>query len=283
MKQILLIMFLFCCGYSVLKATETVDVSYHYPHLEFSYTYNDGTYGNGTKLDYYYRGLSTQLEEYIADRIKKGLLKDKKVTVSLWLLCGDICKLQTSQGKTGYYIQGAGELHLEELVRVIDYYSSPKWTSFVCEEPDKNHINCGALDKILKSFEPQPDLTFFRNKSTVVFKLQYLEVRYTADGLTSYIGNKALAVNLNQGDVFTTPRNAANLYFISTTDSIYVYRDDQQINKHKRPDYTGHGFVGMEVYQGWMNYNDEGTLKLSYSYAKNRFYDLPKVYSINIP
>jgi hypothetical protein len=263
---------------SIAYSTETVGLSYRYKHLDFAVVYNDGTHRNGHKLDWYYRGMSEQLHQYIEMKINRGELENKKFSISFWLFpvaIYDRCPIELTQNKYLYDIYIVeSELNLEKMVQMINYFASEKWESFVCVEPKKYQTVANkTLFKRMDNAVGKPDMSFFNNKKTTVFQLKNLQVFYENDSLSLSIDGYPIGVDINFNTASIPPQMIGSYYLVASDDSLYIYDNTNLINQHKRP-IQEYGHSLMVVYATWMNYYQDGYCPLSYSLEENRFYDL---------
>ncbi|MCB9198138.1 MAG: hypothetical protein H6600_06750 [Flavobacteriales bacterium] len=258
--------------------TQTVDLDYNYEYLDLHLTYNDGENKDGDRLEWHYEGLSKQLNEFLETKIKNGELDDKKFNINYWLYdvstC-DCCPIEISQNKNGYYLAVVGdELSLHRIVQIINYFSSNYWESFVCKEPKKyQDVADKTLFHILDKTVGDPDLSFFKSKSTTVFELNDLRIDYRNDSLVVSINGNQVKEKINFKGASVPPVSLGEYYIVASYDSIYVYDGVKVINSCSRQ-LINNGLSKMKSHNKWMNYYDEYDCVLSYSLEKNRFYYL---------
>lgn len=221
-------------------------------------------------------GLSKQLNDYLEFKIQNQQLAEKKFNITIWLFpletC-DCCPLQLSQNSNGYYVNIVEkELGLIYLSRVIDYFSSSNWVSFVCQEPKKfQKIAFRTIDNKISSHVPIRPYDFYEQRITTVFEIDALKIDYTNDSLILKIDGEPFDININFNKVSVIPKKLNNYYFIADDDSIYVIKDKMILNSFKRP-LNQSRYSKFEVYRKWVNYFDGDTPVISYSIASNQFY-----------
>ena len=222
-----------------INATKTVSLIYNYKHLDFTVGYNDGNHNNGDKIEWYYKGMSEQLHQYIQKKIENGALNNKKFNISFWLFPVSIyecCPVELSQSKNGYYVSIVEtEPPLVDMVEIINYFTSEKWESFVCKEPKKHqNIANATLFTRMDSIVGKPNLNFFKDKKTIVFDLKDLNIIYEQDSLVLTIDNSWIDVNINFTGASVPPTMLGNYYIIATDEYLYVYDKTALVNSHKR-------------------------------------------------
>lgn len=219
--------------------TETVSLSYNYNHLDFSVGYNDGNNKNGCEIDWRFKGMSVQINEYVETKIKSGELKDKKFNISFWLFSAsmyDCCPIELSQNKNGYYVNIVEEeIGLERMVQIVDYFCSEQWESFVCKDSKTNQkASINTLFTRIDEVVGKTDLSFI-NKDIVVYELNQLRINYVNDSLVLTIDNIQIDVNINLKQTSIVPKAIDSYYFFASDDTVYVYDKNILKLKNKRP------------------------------------------------
>ena len=137
--RLLCVVLLLCVFPFSASATITIYKTITLPYVEMEYIFNEGNYINYAYLAWYYKGMSQMLNDYVELKVRKGELEDKKVNITIWLVPPDKCEecpVEVSRDENGYYIRTLQrEYPLEYFVRIVDYFASSDWESFVCSEP----------------------------------------------------------------------------------------------------------------------------------------------------
>ena len=257
------------------SATQTISRYFEHDHLSIYLEYNDGNHRNGGKLDWHYQGLSQQLNDYVEDRIKTGRFQDKKYEFSLWLFpvsLADGCPIEMDATEDGFKIFIIDEeLSLEEMVRIIDFCATPIWAPFDCKEGKTASGEVPAdLTARMKKVLPVVDLSFFKDRKTVVFEMEELEVYFQEDRLHATIDQQLLEVDINIKVVFLKPQKFEGLYFLGSDDYLYVYEGHTLRSRFERPEPSSR-FAIMNLEGDEMHYYHGFDLMVKYSIPGNKF------------
>jgi hypothetical protein len=225
--------------------------------------------------------MARMLNDYVEEKIQRGKLEDKKVNLNIFLIPPDaceLCPLEVSQNRNGYYIiTYAREYPLEYFVRIIDYFSSDDWESFVCSDPGLQSWTAERVfNGILDRRTPQLDMSFFEGRSVVAFQLGDLAVIYKNDRLRIEIGGKGIGLDINveSEERSISPARVRDRYFVVVWPTMYVFDINGELVNETAIPSPRSLYTGMEGYDKWMNYYDSRVCVLSYSCDQNRFYHL---------
>ena len=282
-KSILSILLLAIVMISPLHATVRCYTTYYYSNLYFNICYND-TYISREKL-VYYKAVSKLLNDYIKQKIDEGSVERYKIfDIHIGCTCmGTYPSVEMYHYKKGYYFFIREFPKLPYLVRIIDYFLSEKWSSFCYEY---NDLYPNRDERILKNFNrklrriiPKVDLSFFKDKTILFYKVSNLKVYYQNEKVSISINGKR--VNAPLGNVF--PVKIRDRYIILGKKYLYVYTDKKLIKRVKIPESSkyeawNHRY-SIKVFKDWVNIYwslkpERGSVIFSYCYSKNRFYDL---------
>ncbi len=276
MRILLLILFLSGIPFTG-RSTETHYLLYEHRYIDLELTYNDGNHTNGDKLDWYYAGLSSQLNDYIARKILTNKKEDSlKFTLSIIMFDASACEccpLELSRTENECRIQIAEKNYsLHELTRMIDYFFHPKWKPFICKEDEIGKTS--VFDKIKKTLDkyvPIVDSTFFKNRSTTVYEIGDLKIDYENDTLILKIDNRPFPININFIGNSISPEQSGELYFIADDDSLYVVKKKKIINSISRPQaFARHSRLYVSEY--YLIYAESSVPRIVYSINGSFFY-----------
>lgn len=259
------------------KSTETIYLSFDHRYINIELMYNDGNHANGDKLNWYYEGLSSQLNDYIARKILTTKKEDSiKFTLSIILFDASscmCCPLEFSRTKNECRIQIAEKNYsLHELTRMIDYFFHPKWKPFSCKQEEIGETSVfGKVEKTLDKFVPIADSTFFKNKSTTVYEIGDLKIDYENDSLILKMDNWPFPININFNYHSIVPAQSGKFYFIADDDSLYVVKERKIINSIVRPKAFAR-YNRIHVTEDWLIYSESNVPRIVYSIHGRYFY-----------
>jgi len=254
-------------------ATVRSYICYTYPHLNFSYCCNHCI--ERTNM-LYYKGITKVLNDYIGTLIKEGKLKNKKVEIQAGCkVFGGTPSIDVSQNRNGYFVLKQGDFNLTQMVRIINYFTSPNWNSFCYDrrnyQKEFKEKEFKTFNKILDKEVGNANLEFFDDKQIEVLKLGDLTIIYEQDSLFYYLEGDRLPLRPEN----PPPVKLKNRYLLSSENSIFVYENGKVISSNKIPTCTG-CIPNLFWRPGsrWANLVIDGHNVLSYSYDKNKFYEL---------
>ncbi len=276
---------IFACIFFSLSGNcySTVEVTkcFTHSHLNFCLSYSHCEWEG--ERTFYYQGVSTVLNEYIARKVENGQLANKKINVEiLSRVFGFLIPTQVSQNANGYYIFIHGHTNLEYLVRLVDYFASDNWQSFCidwkrCEEKYRDQANAIKVienfNRIVSRNTHPPDLTFVEGKMVTVWQKEDARICYSNDEVYYLLGDVRL--NFKPGRIL--PCKMKDRYFVPREDTLLVYQGSVIANRHpiEHLSETVDCFsLRMIVHSDWMNFYRGNEPILSYSYSKNTFYRL---------
>jgi len=263
--------------YSTVEVTKC----FTHSHLNLCLNYNHCEW-EGEKT-FYYEGLSTVLNEYIAGKAENGQLASKKVNVEiLSRVFGFLIPTQVSQNANGYYIFIHGHTNLEYLVRLVDYFASENWKSFCidwkrCEEKYRDQADAVRVienfNRIVSRNTHPPDLAFFEGKTVTLWQKDDARICYSNDEVYYLLGDFRL--DFKPGRLL--PCKMKDRYFVPREDTLLVFEGSVIVNRHPI-EHLGHtaycSSYKFTVHSDWLNLYREREPILSYSYSKNIFYKL---------
>ena len=254
------------------EATERSYYNYIHRNLNFSICYNLTSYDPVEYL--YYKGLSTLLEEYIFEVVRKGRVDNRKFEIQAGCtLFGGHPSIEISRNKKGFFAFIHGDINLYQLVRVVNYFASKNWKSFCYDVENVDpKVALKTFNKILDKYVGNPQLDFFENKSIQVWAAGGLQIVYKPDGLFYKFNDKDLKIKPSN----PLPAKLKNRYFIVKNQKIQVIEEDKIILEYKIPDFDEimPFSYRMKSYRKWLDVYYEQKPILSYSYEKNRFYKI---------
>jgi len=276
MKRIRLFLLILFVGYISLQATVCSDRYFIEKHINLAICKNHGRGIEEAAL--YYRGVTKALNDYIALRIERGELQDKKFEVYMLDPILTRPHISLTQGKKGYYIQ-TGEAHtLHELMCMIDEFTQPDFTaidlgvfSYKEDEYDRETRQLERVSKrIFGKQLPQEDTDLIKNKDYIINEQNKLKIIYNNDKIKCFIAGKEIQTNLKG-----LPWVIQDRYILQECGVFKVYQDSDLIKTfryQKADEWECEYMEGTEVYNKWANFSMYGHDQYSYSYNKNRFY-----------
>jgi len=264
----------------ISSATEREYENYIHSKLKMGFCYNASQ--PDSKIFWYYKGLSTALNEFIENKIRNLELKDKVFEIQFGCrLFGGHPSIEISQSSSKYYVFIHGLTDLKYLTRIIEYFAHPDYKSFVIEAKDLNELmrkNENALkvfnDRLDKCV-PNIDMSFFKDRVVRVFELDKLRVDYSADKLKMYINSRFIGSNFKM----PCPVKLTDNYIVNISDTIKVFNAlGEEINQLSTNKNAGelNSYFKMHAYSKWMNFYYLNEPIISYSSNENRFYRLKR-------
>jgi hypothetical protein len=223
------------------------------------------------------------LEQYIAAQREQGKLpaipfKIRDSSASLFFSARFPCVTRSADTLS----IKTPDLSLRNLVRMIDYFGSPRWTSFCYDGPDPTKTP-GLVARLEQELERrldeavgEPDLDFFADRKVVVHQVGELAVVYEAhehEGLFYELAGKRLAIPVEG----FAPVQIANRYVLQNKRGVLVLERGEVVLRHAFPDSeeepscNGTCSIWAEACPKWVNLACDSTVVLAYSLERNRF------------
>jgi hypothetical protein len=226
----------------------------------------------------HYKGMTKVLNDFVVDLIDKGKLKNKKFEISAGGKdFGGTPSIEVSQNESSYFVIIHGEFTLKRMVRIIYYFASPDWNSFCTDRKEisaeYNKQLSKTFDRILDAHVKDTDMSFFVDKEVEVLTIDSLKIKYAADSLFYELNG----LRLKERPDNPIPIKLKNRFFITNNDIIVVYENGKPISSSKIPHcldcvHSLYWQPGSE----WLNLLNDGKYLLSYSYKKNKFFNVYK-------
>lgn len=265
---------------STLFSFSTIREYENYCHskLNFSLCYNQPD----LKTMWYYKGVSSVLNDYIENKISNSELEDKVFEIQIGCgLFGGHPSIEISQNSSKYFVFIHGLTDLKYLTRIIEYFAHADYDSFVINAKDTDEL-MRKNDNALKVFNdrldncvPNIDMSFFNDRVDTVFKLGNLRIDYSADKLEIYIDSKLIGSNFK----IPCPVKLADNYIVNISDTLKVFnskgKEINQFSTNKNDGESASDFK-MNAYSKWMNFYYFEKPIISYSTNDNKFYRLKK-------
>lgn len=261
-------------------STEREYENYCHSRLNFSFCCN-ASYPD-LKTIWYYKGVSSVLNDYIENKISNSELEDKVFEIQIGCgIFGGHPSIEISQNSSKYFVFIHGMTDLKYLTRIIEYFAHPDYESFVIEAKDtdelmrKNENALVAFNDRLNISVPNIDMSFFKDRIDTVFKLEKLRIDYSADKLKMYIDSKLIGSNFK----IPCPVLLADNYIVNVSDTLKVFNSlGEEINEFSINKNEGEidSNYEMNAYSKWMNLYYFDKPIISYSAHGNKFYRLKK-------
>ncbi len=276
-KKQLFILLILCMSYISLQGTNCCDRFFIEQHVALAICNN---YDRGAeKKALYYKGVTKALNDYIALRIKRGELENKRFDIYMLdpiLTCQHYSLTQSSKA---YYIQTGRHLNLEELMCMVDEFTKPDFTAIdigLWEYKDENSYNkqLKRLERIeetlLNKRLPKADTDTIRNKEYVTHHHNKLKIVYKDDKVRCFIHDKEIE-NKMKG----LPWIIKDRYIFQEDGVFKVYQDSLLIKTFRyKEEYSE--YMDACVFTKWVNFIENRYSEYSYSYDKNKFYHIRK-------
>ncbi|CAN5411596.1 hypothetical protein BH10BAC1_BH10BAC1_13180 [soil metagenome] len=269
MKTLFLILTLFLFA-NFVRGTECVDRTFLYDHIDFHLCQNYSNYNETTSL--LYKARANQLNKFIANLVGKGVLKNKKFTIEIYDPELTYNYINISQSNNSYNIDCSGFLSFEEIAKMIFYFTQADWGSFTYD-PSKVKDQSQTRQKLLNIINKYslPDISSYVSDSAPLWQLDDLSLIYNNDSIHYYSNGKILPYKPTSN----LPIKIRDRYLFFQDDRIFVHKDSTiltfKISEVEEQDYVING------YEKWVDIGLGAEHVLySYSYDKNKFYDLIK-------
>ena len=225
----------------------------------------------------YYKGVVKALDDYIALRIERGELEDKKFDIYMSDPILTRPHYTLNQSKKAYYIITGNALDLDELICLVDEFTKPNFVSIdlnvwdVYGEEAQEGIERMErwYDALLKKELSQADIDSVLNKEHILWQKNEMKVIFHNDKVKCFLGEQELEHSL-----MGYPLVIHDRYFLQNANTFEVYEDSRSIKTFRyntEENYDCH-YMQAEVYDKWINLELYYNIKYSYSYDKNRFY-----------
>lgn len=205
-----------------IKATECVDRTFKEEYLNIYLCQNYSNYNETRTL--LFKARTTILNDYIGEKIKSGLMPNKKIEIQLYDPVLTYNHLHISQGKKGYFITYSGFATIQQLKTFIDYFVTPNWKPFFTS--DYQEVSSETISKQIDTF-------FLENKTSEmtlpqfnVWTTENLRLDYTNDKLSYYVDETQLNINPTS----SLPIKIKDRFLLFQTDSIFVLQGQEIIN-----------------------------------------------------
>ncbi len=184
-----------------LNATVKEYTNYNYKNFKFHLCYNH-TYISRKKLAYY-KAVGKLLDNYINLKKRYGEI-NKNTILEFEIGCAYLGKapyleIWKNGNKLSFLLEGKF-LRLNELVKIVEYFSSKEWKPFhsptnedyekMREKAFRDFMN--LLDKKYS----KADWDFFRNKKITVYQVSKLKVYYENENIKISLNGKDLKIPL---------------------------------------------------------------------------------------
>lgn len=236
------------------------------------------------------KGLAMLLDDYVAAQVAAGRLPDKRLHVSHadgWNEPDP--PLRVTRNRHALFIQGAQALDLRNLLRTIDGFGSPDWTSF-CDEGGASAATALSAEqeasrraRVLARFERvldrrvrEPDVGAFRARQVIVHQVGELAVVYRHDELFYLLDGKRLGIEPSG----FLPVRVGDRYVLQDGESIVAVERGEVVATHELgvggvPGGARHCDLPLRAvaHSAWVNVSchRSHTIVLTYSLRSNRF------------
>lgn len=263
---------------NVTPARATV-CSYQYyieKHVNLCICRNHGRFSTFDLL--YNEGMAKALSDYIAARIERGELENKKFEIALYDPILSHPHIVLTQGKNGYHIIAGEHLRLNHLMQLADEFSKPGFKildldagGLYSDENEKQYNRIiKQIDEILDR-EPSDEMKEILAQTYTLWEQGALKIEYTEGKLRYNLHGKHLHEPVEGG----MPATIGNRYILQLPEHFVVY-EDSVFSKKVKVDKDGFWDMDLqvEVANKWINYLYYDNYEYSYSYDKNRFYKI---------
>lgn len=282
----------------IAYATEWCDYNYEFPY--FSYKARQ-LLGSDAKVPDMFL-VAAKMNTYVKKKINDGILKNKPVKYTIFDMDNlDITRkrflLEIYETPNAYYININWGLdfmayfNYEELVKTVDYFASPDFKPFYCIPAISYETSLSELSSINLATE-----IYFNNINPLVrrnvrqqaeddifsvYEVDDLKIQYTGGEFRVRWGNEDLGIVLTHP--ISIPVKFKNRVLFANNEYLYVFENKTNIKKIKTKRRLWEFGLGDEVsnrltvtiYSDWLNIYRYGNEPVySYSYSKNRFYEL---------
>lgn len=270
MKNSIIVILLLSC----LKCFATVETFKYisYPNVNICLISNHEQWGY--KEYFHYKGIGDILNRYIQQKKDAGLLENKTFEIKIISSVFGGYGIEVSQNQKHYFITYNDWADLEFLVKIVDYFTVQDWESF-CNKNTRYRY----LQQLRKTFEQhladlgiKPDMSQFANDVIELWELDKLKICYSPDSLY-YLFN---GNNIQFKPANILPAKLQDRYFITSGDSIVIFNNDVTVMTKKIPNYNIYDSYTYKLipYKSWLDLFHYNKVLSSYSYDKNKFYNI---------
>lgn len=265
---------LFIISGNAAKATECEPRYFIEKHINLSLC----QYHHLQSLDWLYKARVKAINNYIATKIERGELENKKFEIGMDdpSLSLQYMKINNTP-KACYIVVGNIHLDIERLKRIVDACCNPSF-KYIEARSSENVDAAEYMDKQLKRYAKgyEGEMPVFECD---IWTQQLLSITYKSsdDDLRYVLYGKELPYGVH----FSIPSVIKNRYIIPVNlngsygiDHFLVYQDLVQIKKFKLPenDFYEEFDINPYVYGNWINFCRYDDCMYSYSYDENKFY-----------
>lgn len=237
-------------------------------------------YGRGMdEAELYYKGVLKAVNDYIALRVERCELENKPFDIYMLDPILTRPHYELTQNKQSYFIRAGRTLSLDELLKMIDEFTQPRFTAidvgiWDSENYEKQERTVSAIENILFDKElPETDMVLIKSTEYTIFEKNKLKMTYHNDSVKCFINDKEIAHKLR-----TWPWVIRDRYIFQEGNMLKIYEDTDLVKTFKNNDVDEWDCESLEVsvFDKWVNFEGYGRMQLSYSYDKNRFYVIKK-------
>jgi hypothetical protein len=282
----------------IAYATEWCDYNYEFPY--FSYKARQ-LLGTEAKIPDMFL-VAAQMNTYVKNKIDDGTLKKKPVKYTIFDMdnSGITRKrffLEVYETHNAYYINinwGSDFIvyfTCEELIKTVDYFAHPDFKPFYCIPTISYEASLSELSSInlateiyFKNIDPLVGQNIHQQieaKTYDLYTMDDLKIQYTGSEFRVRWGNEDLGIVLEHP--ISIPVQFKNRVLFASSEYLYVFEGKTNIKKIRTKGRLWELGMGDEVsnrltvaiYSDWLNiYRYDDKPIYSYSYSKNRFYEL---------
>jgi len=185
-----------------LKATDCSDRYFNEKYINLAICKNHGRGIEEASL--YYKGVTKALNDYIALRIERGELQDKKFEVYMLDPILTRPHIFLTQSKKGYHIMTGRAHDLDELMSMVDEFSKPDFTAIdvIVDSYDEKEYNrqVKQMERLEERLFEKPlsktATDFIKNKEYIIHQQNKLKLVYVDDKVKCFIDDKEIQTEL---------------------------------------------------------------------------------------
>lgn len=285
MKRLIVIFFVLAiCAQA--KATYCADRYFSAQYVKLCICKNHGRGLDAEQL--YYKGAVKALNDYIVQKIERGELEDKEFNIYMYDPILTRPHYTLTQSPKSYYIQTGRALTLKELIAVVDEFSQPNFTAVDVGVwgPSENtsKYNKQELEELYEKqektlmrledriFEREiSDANTISDKEYLLWQQNNMKIIFCNDSVKCFLHDKEVKHSL-----MGYPHVMKDRYILQNGKTFQVYQDSTLIKifKYSDEDIYNTYYMDVEIYEQWANFIQYAKPQYSYSYNKNRFYEI---------